>query len=167
MDSVKESGLSRKAIIYMILLAFQFGFQPILSKQFTPTNISRSSVILIQEFLKFAMALSMLKISGSMKKAVSGKLVMKTRAFTWANGNGYDLLTPSYHSVSKRLEYQNLAERCLCPGSTVRCSEHCCTPSVSKSRFVDVQCLEPNEDAFGCSFLLPCNGTTAERCTSV
>ena len=91
MDSAKESELSQKAIMYMILLAFQFGFQPILSKQFTPTNISRSSVILIQEFLKFTMALSMLKISGSMKTAVSGKLIHTYRRRDilheqWKNG---------------------------------------------------------------------------------
>lgn len=49
-------GLSPAAIIYMSLLALQFGIQPILVRKFTPQTIVRSSVVLVQEVMKFGIA---------------------------------------------------------------------------------------------------------------
>jgi UDP-sugar transporter A1/2/3 len=63
---------SQKAIIYMLLLSLQFAFQPLLTRQYTPQNICRSTVILCQEFLKFILAFAMLLMSGNMRIAVSG-----------------------------------------------------------------------------------------------
>jgi len=47
----------------MALLALQFGLQPSLTRQFTPPQINRSTVILVQEILKFCFAATMLHLS--------------------------------------------------------------------------------------------------------
>jgi len=67
------------ASVYMFLLSLQFAFQPILTRKFTPKNICGSTVILMQELLKFLLAFLMLNLSGSSRSAVSGWNVS-----TWA-----------------------------------------------------------------------------------
>mmetsp|Transcript_80010 Transcript_80010/g.161905 ORF Transcript_80010/g.161905 Transcript_80010/m.161905 type:complete len:334 (-) Transcript_80010:356-1357(-) len=64
--------LDRKAMFYMFLLSLQFAFQPLLTRTYTPTKICRSTVILMQELLKFLLAFFMLVVSGSSRSAVSG-----------------------------------------------------------------------------------------------
>lgn len=49
--------LSPKALIFMILLAFQFGIQPILTQQFTSPEIIRSTVIFTQEIVKLLISI--------------------------------------------------------------------------------------------------------------
>ena len=56
----------------MFLLALQFGIQPILTRRFTPSGITRSTVILMQEIIKFGIAASMLSTSGSVASALKG-----------------------------------------------------------------------------------------------
>jgi hypothetical protein len=51
----------------MSLLALQFGIQPILVRKFTPQTIVRSSVVLVQEIVKFGIAGAMY-ISGTKKE---------------------------------------------------------------------------------------------------
>ena len=70
--------LDRTAMFYMFLLSLQFAFQPLLTRTYTPTNICRSTVIMMQELLKFTLAFSMLMLSGSYRSAVSGWNV-----YTW------------------------------------------------------------------------------------
>jgi len=52
----QHEGLSPTAITCMALLALQFGIQPILVRKFTPQTIVRSSVVLVQELVKFGIA---------------------------------------------------------------------------------------------------------------
>jgi len=59
-------------MLYMCLLAFQFGLQPTLTRQYTPQGICRSTVILVQEVLKFFLAFTMLNISGTRASALEG-----------------------------------------------------------------------------------------------
>jgi len=66
--SVSEGGLSWEAILYLCLLAFQFGFQPSLVQTFTPRTICKSSYVLMQEVLKTCMAASILFGSVSLKE---------------------------------------------------------------------------------------------------
>eukprot|EP00563_Minutocellus_polymorphus_P021071 CAMPEP_0197717224 /NCGR_PEP_ID=MMETSP1434-20131217/1832_1 /TAXON_ID=265543 /ORGANISM="Minutocellus polymorphus, Strain CCMP3303" /LENGTH=435 /DNA_ID=CAMNT_0043301719 /DNA_START=22 /DNA_END=1329 /DNA_ORIENTATION=- len=47
-----SSSLSLEAVVYMTLLAFQFGLQPGLVRKFTPQTICRSTVVMMQEILK-------------------------------------------------------------------------------------------------------------------
>jgi UDP-sugar transporter A1/2/3 len=72
MTAQTSPSIDRKAMFYMFLLSLQFAFQPLLTRRFTPQNICRSSVILMQELLKFLLAFSMLKISGSVQSALGG-----------------------------------------------------------------------------------------------
>lgn len=52
----KAESLTPTAIICMSLLALQFGVQPLLVRKFTPQTIMRSSVVLVQELVKFGIA---------------------------------------------------------------------------------------------------------------
>ncbi|CAJ1968284.1 unnamed protein product [Cylindrotheca closterium] len=56
----------------MCLLSVQFGLQPTLTKTFTPDGVCRSTVVLVQEGLKFCFAYIMLRISGAKQSAVVG-----------------------------------------------------------------------------------------------
>ena len=73
MSSKSTPALDQKAILYMFLLALQFGMQPTLTRRYTPTGICRSTVILVQEVLKFLLAFVMLSISGEKQSAFSGE----------------------------------------------------------------------------------------------
>lgn len=64
--------LSNQAIFYMILLSIQFGCQPMLTARFTPKTVCRSTVIFVQETVKFCLAMSMLLSSGKFQDAVKG-----------------------------------------------------------------------------------------------
>ena len=68
----RSSSSNRKAIFYLILLAIQFGIQPILTRRYTPTTIINSTVILVQELVKFTMAWMMLSLSGATAVATKG-----------------------------------------------------------------------------------------------
>mmetsp|Transcript_761 Transcript_761/g.1219 ORF Transcript_761/g.1219 Transcript_761/m.1219 type:complete len:368 (+) Transcript_761:91-1194(+) len=65
-NSTNSTGaLSRQAIFYMALLTIQFGCQPMLTAKFTPKTVCRSSIIIVQESIKFIIASTMLFTSGS------------------------------------------------------------------------------------------------------
>lgn len=70
--SFKAPALDKNALFYMFLLALQFGMQPTLTRKFTPQGICRSTVVLMQEVLKFILAYTMLTLSGSKSSALSG-----------------------------------------------------------------------------------------------
>jgi UDP-sugar transporter A1/2/3 len=50
--------LSMKAIVYMTLLALQFGIQPIVTKQFMAKSVIKSTVILTQEIVKLLIGIT-------------------------------------------------------------------------------------------------------------
>lgn len=56
--------LSGKAFLYLVLLAVQFGCQPILTRQFAPSGVNRSTIVLMQELVKFVMAFAFLIMTG-------------------------------------------------------------------------------------------------------
>ena len=61
----------------MTLLAVQFGMQPILTKTFATKEVCRSTVIMVQEAIKFCIALCMLQVSnpGGLAAATRGEFV--------------------------------------------------------------------------------------------
>eukprot|EP00587_Corethron_hystrix_P006432 CAMPEP_0113302692 /NCGR_PEP_ID=MMETSP0010_2-20120614/3411_1 /TAXON_ID=216773 ORGANISM="Corethron hystrix, Strain 308" /NCGR_SAMPLE_ID=MMETSP0010_2 /ASSEMBLY_ACC=CAM_ASM_000155 /LENGTH=341 /DNA_ID=CAMNT_0000156549 /DNA_START=347 /DNA_END=1372 /DNA_ORIENTATION=- /assembly_acc=CAM_ASM_000155 len=62
------------AVVYMVLLALQFGVQPRLSRKYTPRAANRRVVVFIQEWIKLSLAGAML-LSGGMagvREAVAG-----------------------------------------------------------------------------------------------
>jgi UDP-sugar transporter A1/2/3 len=65
--------LDERALFYMALLSVQFGVQPILTKTYSSPDINKSTVILVQEVLKFFIAFSMLNLSGSRETALKGR----------------------------------------------------------------------------------------------
>ena len=65
--------LSRQAIFCMALLTIQFGTQPMLTAKFTPKTVCRSTVIVVQEAIKFCLASFMLLSSGGFRDATKGK----------------------------------------------------------------------------------------------
>ena len=95
--------LDRKAMFYMFLLSLQFAFQPLLTRTFTPEKICRSSVILMQELLKFLLAFFMLVISGSHRSAVSGWNVS-----TWVTVAFVPAALYSLQNMAALQAYQNL-----------------------------------------------------------
>ena len=76
--ATNQPPLDRRAIFYMFLLAVQFGVQPILTRRFTPQGITRSTVVLMQEVLKFVIAGFMLQTSGAMRAALKGTCQRET-----------------------------------------------------------------------------------------
>lgn len=62
--------LDHKAILYMALLAVQFGVQPILTRKYTSPHVIRSTVVLIQEMIKFIIAFTMLYLSSPSSQVV-------------------------------------------------------------------------------------------------
>lgn len=61
--------------VYMSLLALQFGIQPILTKKFTPKTITRTTVVLCQDIVKFLAATIFLWASGSWTTSLQGTLL--------------------------------------------------------------------------------------------
>mmetsp|Transcript_21318 Transcript_21318/g.43524 ORF Transcript_21318/g.43524 Transcript_21318/m.43524 type:complete len:92 (-) Transcript_21318:2746-3021(-) len=51
-----SSSLSPKALLFMALLALQFGIQPIVTKKFTSGKVIKSTVIFMQEVVKLVIA---------------------------------------------------------------------------------------------------------------
>lgn len=68
--------MNQRAITLMLLLALQSGMQPILTQKFTAERICLSTVVLIQEVLKFILALIMLLLDGSFRQAISGAKIL-------------------------------------------------------------------------------------------
>lgn len=72
-ESSSDRLLSRRAIFYLVLLAVQFGCQPILTRRFAPSGVNRSTIVLMQELVKFGLAFSFLLMSGAAKEAWKSK----------------------------------------------------------------------------------------------
>jgi len=99
----KSQPLGREAIFYMVLLALQFGFQPLLTRRYTSSTICRSSVIFVQECFKFCIALSLLYFSGDIKSARKDWTI-----YSWASVAGVPAALYAVQNLSSLLAYQNL-----------------------------------------------------------
>ena len=72
----QQQPLSQQALLYMALLALQFGLQPILARKYTSPDVCKSTVLMVQEIVKFCIALTILQMSGSTKAALEGTYIM-------------------------------------------------------------------------------------------
>jgi len=105
-QSKQDASLTPTAITCMALLALQFGIQPILVRKFTPQTINRSSVVLIQEVVKFG-------IAGSMYWAGTGK-EKRVKDFegwsikSWITLAGLPAFLYTIQNISSLMAYQNL-----------------------------------------------------------
>lgn len=65
-------GYGPEATVSMALLALQFGIQPVLVRRFTPKSINKSTVVFVQDVLKFFLAGAALVLTGGWNNAVQG-----------------------------------------------------------------------------------------------
>jgi hypothetical protein len=68
----KDFQMNWRALFYMVLLAVQFGVQPILTRRYTSPVIIKSTVILTQEVVKFVIAWILLTLSGASSESFKG-----------------------------------------------------------------------------------------------
>jgi len=107
-NPTKSSGggsapLSAQALGYMFLLALQFGMQPILTRRFTPPTICRTTVVIMQESVKFFLALFMLTTSGTLKTALSGWSL-----YSWVTVACVPAALYTVQNMAALVAYQNL-----------------------------------------------------------
>lgn len=102
----QHEGLTPTAITCMSLLALQFGIQPILVRKFTPQTIVRSSVVLVQELVKFGIA-GAIYFSGT-KKETREKDFEGWSVKTWIALAGLPAFLYTIQNVAALMAYQNL-----------------------------------------------------------
>jgi UDP-sugar transporter A1/2/3 len=104
--SGQQEGLTPTAIMCMSLLALQFGIQPILVRKFTPQTIVRTSVVLVQEIVKFGIA-GAIYFSGT-KKATREKDFAGWSVKTWIALAGLPAFLYTIQNIAALMAYQNL-----------------------------------------------------------
>ncbi len=95
--------LGLEAIASMTLLALQFGMQPALTRQYTPPATCRSAVIIMQECVKFVIAIFMLSSSGQLKPSLEGWTVSSWLTIAFLPAALYVV-----QNLSALMAYQNL-----------------------------------------------------------
>ena len=95
--------LGLEAIASMALLALQFGMQPALTRQYTPPTTCRSAVIIMQECVKFVIAIFMLSSSGQLKPSLEGWTVSSWLTIAFLPAALYVV-----QNLSALMAYQNL-----------------------------------------------------------
>jgi UDP-sugar transporter A1/2/3 len=102
----QQEGLSKTAITCMSLLALQFGIQPMLVRKYTPQTIVRSSVVLVQELVKFGIA-GTIYFSGT-KKETREKDLDGWSVKTWISLAGLPAFLYTIQNLAAVMAYQNL-----------------------------------------------------------
>ena len=67
-----QEGFVPLGSIYMILLSLQYAFQPLLAKRHAPKTIVKGVYVLVQDLARIIGSLSLLLLTGTWEKAVSG-----------------------------------------------------------------------------------------------
>mmetsp|Transcript_7113 Transcript_7113/g.15475 ORF Transcript_7113/g.15475 Transcript_7113/m.15475 type:complete len:447 (-) Transcript_7113:1322-2662(-) len=99
-----SSSLSPKALLFMALLALQFGIQPIVTKKFTSGKVIKSTVIFMQEVVKLVIAFGGITLSG-----VSWGEVLKGWTITsWLRLSLLPATIYLIQNMCSLLAYQNL-----------------------------------------------------------
>ena len=101
-----SSALNQKAIMFMSLLAVQFGIQPILVRKFMPQGICKSSVVLTQELLKFAMAYVGYKSTTTIERR--SEEISSLNFSSWLAMAGVPAILYTVQNLASLLAYQNL-----------------------------------------------------------
>jgi len=104
--STSVPSIDGKAIFYMVLLALQFGAQPSLTRHFTPSGINRSTVILVQEVMKFGLAAFMLRVSSTNTQLKD--LYSKWSLVQWVQVAGVPAGLYAVQNVAALTAYQHL-----------------------------------------------------------
>jgi UDP-sugar transporter A1/2/3 len=104
--SQTSKGVPRNAILYMSLLAIQFGVQPILVRRFTPMGICKSSVVLTQELVKGVIAYA--AYLGSTRPEIRKEELSSLTIRTWLTVAGVPAAIYTVQNLASLLAYQNL-----------------------------------------------------------
>ena len=171
MERSSNAALSGKAMFYLLLLALQFGVQPVLTRSYTPPGICRSSVVLVQEVLKFCMAGFMLRISNSAREAFKGKWVALGsvhHSYPQSFLASSPLLSAHCRLISilSRLEHTVMAVCGIFSSRIIRGPELGCTHRLPEFRRPNVQCVESNQNIVSRTVLLSCDGTSAKSASN-
>jgi UDP-sugar transporter A1/2/3 len=100
--------LSMKAIVYMTLLALQFGIQPIVTKQFMSKSVIKSTVILTQEIFKLLIGIAGIYLG---QASTTTKTTHLSSAITLSSWVRLSLLPATLYyiqNVCSLMAYQNL-----------------------------------------------------------
>lgn len=97
---------SRISVVYMGLLALQFGIQPMLVRNFTPRGICKSSVVLTQEIFKFGLAsIAYLSTTNEESRTLDrAHLTLKS----WLTMAGLPACLYTIQNLMSLMAYQNL-----------------------------------------------------------
>lgn len=101
-----DTAIPQKAIVYMALLAIQFGIQPLLVRRFAPTGICKSSVVLVQELTKGLIA--GIAYLGTVRPEVRKKELSALSVQTWLTVAGVPAAIYTVQNLASLLAYQNL-----------------------------------------------------------
>jgi len=97
------SNLTPQALFYMLLLSFQFGLQPVLVRRFTDENINRTSVVMMQECIKFVLCFIILGVRGEIHNATKGWNI-----WSWIKVALVPAALYSVQNMAALIAYQNL-----------------------------------------------------------
>lgn len=100
----KDLHFSLEAVGSMSLLALQFGVQPSLTRKFTGKTINRSTVVFVQDVVKFIMAGIALFVTGAWNSAIVGWNVK-----TWLRVAGIPAVLYCIQNYATLIAYQNLS----------------------------------------------------------
>lgn len=98
--------IPKQAILYMTLLAIQFGVQPILVKRFAPQGICKSSVVLTQEVVKGVIAYG--AYMGTTRPDIRRREISSLSLRSWLTMAGVPAAIYTVQNLASLLAYQNL-----------------------------------------------------------
>ena len=106
--AIHDTAIPRKAILYMSLLAVQFGIQPLLVRRFVGSNsgICKSSVVLVQELVKGVIA--GVAYMGTTNPEHRKKELGDLSVTTWLTMAGIPAAIYTVQNLASLLAYQNL-----------------------------------------------------------
>lgn len=105
-STTSSSSNSKMAIVYMGLLALQFGIQPMLVRKFTPQGICKSSVVLTQEVFKFGLAATAYLSTTRPECRVLDRAHLTLK--TWLTMAGLPACLYTIQNLASLMAYQNL-----------------------------------------------------------
>ena len=101
--AASSSSISPIGWFYLVLLAIQFGCQPILTKKFAPNNLVRSTYVLAQDFVRFVSCCLLLVASGSWTSTIESWTIQSALL-----GAGIPSILYMIQNYCSLMAYQNL-----------------------------------------------------------
>jgi Nucleotide-sugar transporter len=103
LSAVPTNALTPTSLIYMSLLALQFGLQPTLTRTFAPKTICRSTIVIMQEVTKLFLSVTLLLATGSWQSSLVG-----WSSYSWLLAAGIPATLYVAQNYLSLIAYQNL-----------------------------------------------------------